>query len=225
MSTYKRQELEKRLPQAAKSMLVHILGHCAEASVPVSHEDLIFIGRSVVDYLTTTADGKRAMLKLLNPTVTEASYTKQYYKAGHVGDESQQLDYKKLYEFRGWIYDGKARPHGDVAVWDKPDLENCEMCQGLFPRVHCVQIVKTTSNGKEHLENICNHCRLVYDDPSGRIRDTASSKTCETCAIKTCRYHPSLLRQHQQIQSAAESVFPLRQITSVHTPALEYRPR
>lgn len=189
MFPQRRLEVTNKLPPAPQTMLEHSLSKCREAGFAVDSEDFKFIHRAVIDYLANTGEGKRVMLKILKASIAEAAYTKQYYQEGHRGDEEKQLDYRGLVEYKGWIYRGRAVPHDAVDVWDKPDLESCDMCGGLFPRTHCVNTVKTFNNGKEYLENICNHCRLMFDDP--KVRDTASRKTCETCVLVNCRYHPN----------------------------------
>lgn len=185
----RRQEAAAKLPPAPQTMLHYAWERCLEAGIAIPQEDFTHVIRSVVDYLNTTGEGKRVMLQLLKATQSEATYLNQYYQTGHLGEEEKRLDYKGLIEFKGWIYRGRAVPHNAVEIWDKPDLEACEMCCGLFPKSHCLITVKTTSNGKEHLENMCNHCRLMYDD--NRIKETASSKTCGSCKITNCRYHPA----------------------------------
>ena len=169
-------------------MLQYVWQKASEAGISIDIDDFSFLIRAATDYLSATGEGKRVMLKIMRASTEEGSYQKQYYQAGHLGDEEKQLDYRGLVEYRGWIYRGKAVPHDAVDVWDKPDLEACEMCGGLFPKTHCVITVKTYNNGKEHLENICNHCRLMYEEL--RIKETASHKTCETCEMTSCRYNP-----------------------------------
>lgn len=184
----RRQEVAKSLPPAPQTMLQYVWQKSMEAGIAIDTEDFTLLIRSVVDYLDTTAEGKRVMLKLLKASTKDGSYQKQYYKAGHLGDEEKQFEYKHLTEYRGWIYKEYSAPFDAVEVWDKPDLEACEMCCGLFPKGHCLITVRTHSNGKENLENMCNRCRMLYDDP--KIKESASSKTCESCEMRSCQFNP-----------------------------------
>ena len=200
MSNPRRQGVESKLPPAPQTLLQHTWDLCLEAGIAINKDDFVFLHRAMVDYLTNRGEAKKVMLKILKATVTEGDYTKQYYQAGHVGDEEKQLDYRGIVEFGGWIYRGKVAGHDAIDVWDKPDLEACEMCGGLFPKTYCLQTTKTWSNGREHLENMCNHCRVAHEELN--IRDTASNKVCETCVIKTCQYHPA----KQQITSSRPDI-------------------
>jgi hypothetical protein len=180
--------MERNLPPAPQTLLQYAWDKAIQAGINIKQDDFILLHRIVIDYFNNVGEGKRVMLKMLKASISEADYTRQYYQAGHVGDEEKQLDYRGIVEYKGWIYKGRAVPHNAVEFWEKPDLEACESCGGLFPKIHCVVTVKRYSNGKEHLENMCNSCRLKFDDP--KIRDTASNKTCESCSITTCRYWP-----------------------------------
>lgn len=145
--------------------------------------------RSTIDYLSNTGEGKRVMLKLLKADIQEGCYTKQYYQAGGFGDPEKALDYRGIVEYKGWIYRGKAVPHNAVEVIESAEKIACDHCGGLFPKSYCAQTTRVISNGREYLENICNHCRLHSDDL--KVRDTANSKTCTECKITTCQFHPS----------------------------------
>ena len=202
MYNSRRQEVAVKLPPAPQTMLQYVWQKCLEAGVAIDVDDFSFVIRAAVDYLNATGEGKRVMLKLLRSTTKEGSYQKQYYQSGHLGDEEKQLDYRGLVEYSGWIYMGKAVPHDAVDIWDKPDLEACEMCGGLFPKTHCLITVKTFSNGREHLENMCNHCRLMVEDM--RVKETASHKTCESCEMIACRYNPKRQQDFKNEMIAAK---------------------
>ena len=209
MFSPRKQEMFNKLPPAPKTMLQHSADLCAQAGIALSEEDFYLLHRIVTDYLTKSPEAKKwVVAEILKATVTPATYTKQYYLEGHVGDEEKQLDYRELTEFKGWIYKGRSGPYTAIDIYDKVDLEACEMCGGLFPRNHCVVTATTMNGGKEHLENMCNHCRLMYDSP--KVRDTASHKTCETCVMTSCRYHPSLRALVAPERPSAQQVAPDR---------------
>jgi hypothetical protein len=164
------------------------------------------MGRAIVDYITKTKEGKRAVLKILGATVKDCSYTKQYYIRGHLGDTTKRLDYSSLTEYRGWLYLDKSAPADAVEVYDKPNLAGCDMCGGLFPAGYCSVGVKKIHNGREYTETACNHCRSNSDDI--RVRGTSSHKTCQTCEYRTCRFHPDIQKALQAPATYPQPITP-----------------
>lgn len=169
-------------------MLEHVWRRSQEAGISVKQDEFVFLCRAMTEYLAMAPQAKQVMLKLLSSTVVEGSYTKQYYPEGYFGSEEKRLDYRKLVEYRGYIYGGKAVPWSAIEVQASPDLEACEGCGGSFPKTYCAQVVRVVSGTKEHLKTLCNRCRLHSDDT--RVRDSASQKTCGSCKIETCQFHP-----------------------------------
>lgn len=184
----KMQKVAETLPPAPQTLLAHSWQKCLEAGINIPQEEFVFIHRAMIDYLNTTGEGKKVMLRILKADITEACYTKQYYQSGQVGDPEKALDYRGLIEYKGWVYRGKAVPYSAVDIHDAMEKVHCDHCSGLFPKSYCNQTVRIVLGGKEYMENVCNHCRLFSEDP--KVRETASSKTCGHCKVYTCSYNP-----------------------------------
>lgn len=198
-----RTEIEGALPPAPKTMLSHVHQLCIRAGVPITEASLLFAARAITQYLAETGEGKQVMLKLLNSTVVEGSYMKQYYPEGFFGEEAKKLDHRALIEYRGWIFKGKAYPWQAVEIENRPDLEHCDGCGGKFPKAYCAKNVRVYSVGKERLDTLCNHCRLFSDDP--KVRDTASQRVCGDCSATSCQFHPKKAQQIRTSQIAAQT--------------------
>jgi hypothetical protein len=181
-------ELDRTLPPAPQSLLNFVFTKLVESSVSIPNDDLMFIGRIVTEYLANTGEGKKAILKILDAEVNSVSYLKQYYPAGCLGDADKKLDYRGLVEYRGYVYRGKAISYGAIEVENNPDLEICDGCGGRYPKIYCAQTHRSIINGKEHLENLCNHCRRNHQDI--KIKETSNFQTCNECKYMRCSFHP-----------------------------------
>jgi hypothetical protein len=179
-------------------MLKEIWPLLQESEVAISPEDLTFINQLIFGYLTGTEYGKVLLAVMLSEAgirTKAASYMKTYFKDGFLGMEEGKLNIPFLKEIHCWLYGNPDMPDKcyvvpfeKVETVDLPDSVGCDDCSARTPIQYCNQTVKEWSNGKEMLLNLCNRCRLHKVDP--KIRDTASTRTCMECPMKSCQYHP-----------------------------------
>lgn len=222
MSSIRRQELERSFPPAPQSLLRHLHERCREAGISLTEQDLIFIGRATTEYLSKTSDGRNVCLKLLNATVVEGSYMRQYFPEEHYGVEEKRLDPRHLKEYRGWIYkDTMALPWTRVDTVDKPHLEPCDACGGLFPSDYCATIIRQVLGGTERLQTLCNRCR--QHSPDSRTRDGASGKKCQECRHLICQFHP---RKQEALKAPIDQPpHPADQVAASDRKLLEHKPQ
>lgn len=187
---YRRQEMEKSLPEASQFLCKYLWQHLNEAGVRIPDEDILLIGRLVSAYVRDTDYGKKTFLKLLNAEVAQPSALKTYFKSGRPHDEQHRIKYSDLVEFKGWIYKGAvAIAHSKVDVDDREDAVVCDSCAGRFPADYCTKQVEVLkASGQTREEVLCNYCRYHSENP--RVRETGSASVCAACEKITCENHP-----------------------------------
>lgn len=187
--SYRRQQLERELPEASKYLCEFLWRNLQECGVNLSPQDITLIVRLVVAY-GSTPQGKHTFLHMLKALVKPASSLKTYFKAGFLNDESQKIKPSDLMEFHGWVYKKTASLRWDaIDIDEREDSVICDNCGGRFPEDYCTKTVEATKRtGELRTEVWCNHCRYQTENP--RIKQTGEAKTCAECEKTICEFHP-----------------------------------
>ena len=197
---YRRSEMERRLPQASPLLCSFLWTRLNEVGMRLPQEDITFLARIFGDYVQNTKEGKKTIMKMLGATVTPANVKDTFYPQGRRGMVGQELKPQDLQRFSGWLYK-EVVPISDnqIEKVEGGNLEACESTGILGPKGYCVQTVNVVgSGGRESLSNLSNYARMFSEDQ--RVRDTASSKTCQLCPVDSCDYHPSRNNESQQMK-------------------------
>ena len=206
MSTYRRTQMERDLPEASPNLCEFLWKNFVEAGMTVPREDILFIGKLISGYVKQTPQGKHTMLTLMNCAPRPASALQTYFKAGYNGQEDKKLKPSDLMEFRGWIYKGvNAVKWDSIEIDEREDANVCDNCGGRYPIDYCMKQVETIKRtGESRIEQWCNNCRVHHDDP--RVRQTGDQKVCGACEKITCEFHP----KHHTLNSPAIALLPQR---------------
>lgn len=191
MSTYRRSQLEKDLPEASPNLCAFLWRHLSDVDMNVPQADVAFIGKLVSAYIKGTPEGKQTALKLLNCEPKPVSALQTYFRASAGSrHEDAKIKPRDLMEFKGWIYKGtNCVKWESIDIDEREDASVCDNCGGRYPVDYCMkQIESTKKTGEMRIEQWCNHCRFQTDDP--RVRSTGDQRTCGACEKVTCEFHP-----------------------------------
>jgi hypothetical protein len=195
VTTQRRRELDQTLPEASQYLCKYLWQMCQEGGVQISTQDLLFLGRSVTDYIRNTEQGKFTVFKILKTDFKPASNLKSYFQEGYLGDDARKINPQDLLEYHGYIFKRQhAIPYHSVDVDDREDNDVCDSCGTRTPVGYCLKPVEVLAkDGRFKVENRCNHCRFNSEQTS--VRATGSSKTCDLCEKTTCEFHPKFVEK------------------------------
>jgi hypothetical protein len=187
--SYKRQQVERGLPDASPRFCDFLWHKLGEAGMNVQQEDILFLAKLTRAYFETP-EGAQTALVYLKSEAKPVSVLRTYFKAGRERRDEWKVNATKLKEFHGYLHQEiGCVPWSAVEVDAREDADTCDSCGGRYPIDYCmtkVEVPKQT--GQLVTEKWCNHCRYNHEHP--KVRQTGDQRKCAGCEKIACEFHP-----------------------------------
>jgi hypothetical protein len=163
----------------------------------------------IVNLVFTHITSRDGMIETLNIKAEDGDYLKQYFSKNGLGEHQNEIDYRTLVKFTGYIFrNGKSVSfvHPSlIAEVNEPDLVECDSEHFRAPKVYCVIPVKG-NDGRTY--NLSNHARIYSEIQS--IKATGDKRTCLSCRYTKCVHNPDHVAKMppKQLEHSKDLPFP-----------------